>query len=391
MNREKIIWVKIEINSYYNVLIKLNNIGVNIYDIKKYKDYILIKTGYDDYKKIKKYLVSYKTTLFSKTGLFKLKDIIKKYKIFTLSVILGIIILFIVNNLIFKIEVKTQNIYIKELLVEELKNNGLSTLKLKKSHKKIEKIVKKILDDNKETLEWLEIKYDGLIMIVNVTEKIGKEIDVNNNNCNIIANKDAKISSLNIYRGVALKEINDYVVKGEVILSGSIIHNEEVKNTVCASGEIYGEVWYKVKVEVPFVETYTEYTGKNRYNFNLKINDNIYTIFKNRIQNRKEEITNLYKLNDFEINLVKEKEYVDKTKKISEDEAYNKGIKLAEDKILLLLDEEEEILIKKVLKKEINDSTIYLEIFIVTKENIGELQIVEEEIIDGVESNPKNF
>jgi len=53
---------------------------------------------------------------------------------------------------------------------------------------------------------------------------------------------------------------------------------------------------------------------------------------------------------------------------------------LAEEKIKLMLDEDEELLLKKVLKKEVNDSKIYLEIFIVTKENIGELQVVEENI-----------
>ena len=44
--------------------------------------------------------------------------------------------------------------------------------------------------------------------------------------------------------------------------------------------------------------------------------------------------------------------------------------------------DEEEILYQKVLKKEVNNSTIYIEIFVVTKENIGVLQVVEENIHD---------
>ena len=231
-------------------------------------------------------------------------------------------------------------------------------------------------------------KYDGLIMIVNVTETIDEQITENYNNCNIIASKDSKILTLNIYKGVALKEINYYVNKGEVILSGNIMHNEEVKNTVCSSGEIYGEIWYKVKVEIPLKKTMKEYTGKNRYNMSLKINDDTYKIFKDRIEIYDEEISNLYKLNDFEINFIKSKEYIKKTIKLSEEEAYNNGLKKAEEKIKLMLDEEEEILLKKVLKKEVNDSTIYLEIFIVTKENIGKLQIVREEIENDITTNP---
>lgn len=387
MNK-KIVWVKIEVSKYYNLLLKLNNIGINIYEIKKLDNYILIKTLYKDYKRIKKYLISYKVSIYSNTGFERIKEILKKYQVFTIASIISICLLLVVNNIIFKIEIKSNNESIKELLTTELEKYGLTTMRFKKSHSKIEVIVKNILEETQEKIKWLEIKYDGLVMIVNVTETVSENILDEYNNCNIIASKDAKISSLNIYRGVPLKEINDYVLKGEVILSGSVIHNEEVKNTVCASGEVYGEVWYKVKVDVPFEETIKEYTGKNRYNFNVKINDNTYTIFRNRIEKREEEIVNLYKLNDFEINLVNELEYVLKVKKLNEEEAYDKGLNLAEEKINLLLDKEEKILLKKVLKKEVNDSKIYLEIFIVTKENIGTLQIVDEEVQNDIKSNP---
>lgn len=379
MNKENILWVKIDVKNYYNILMKLNDIGITMYDNRKQKDYILIKTNMEDYKKIKKYLISYNVSIYGNSGIAKIKEIINKYIVFSISLILGIIILFFANNLILRVDVKSTNQNIQKLLVTELDKYGLGTMKFKKNHKKVEIIVNKILDNNKNTLEWLEVKYDGLIMIVNVTEKTKTESSETYNNCNIIASSDAKISSLNIYKGVPLKEINDYVLKGDVILSGSIIHNEEIKNTVCASGEVYGEVWYKVKVEIPFKETYINYTGKNRYNLNIKIDNNKYQIFKNRIENKKEEEINLYKLNDFEINLVKEKEYTVETKILSEEIAYKKGINTALEKVKMKLSDNEEILLKKVLKKDVNNSTIYLEIFIVTKENIGVLQVVSEE------------
>lgn len=382
MINERIVWLKINNSSYYNVLTKLNNIGITLYDNKKENDYILIKTTYDDYKRIKKYLVSYDVSLYDVSGILKIKKIVKKYQIFAMAIVLSIVLLIVVNNMIFKIEVKSANKNIQKLVLNELKNNGIKTLRFKINHKKIEVIVNNILENNKDTLEWLEIRYDGLVMIVNVTEKTKALESKDNKHCHIIANTDAKITSLNIYRGVALKEINDYVLKGDIILSGDIIHNEEVKNVVCASGEVYGEVWYKVKVEVPFKEEVINYTGKNRYNLNIKYNDNKYTIFKSRIENKKEKDINLYKLNGFEINLVKEKEYVIKTKILTENEAYNKALKLVEDNILLKLDENEEILLKKVLKKEVNDSTIYVEVFVVTKENIGIIDVVEEEILN---------
>ncbi len=375
-----IIWVKIDNGNYYYLLTKLNDIGITLYDNKKFKDYLLIKVSLKDYERIQKYLVSYNTSIYDLTGFNKIKIYMKKYIIFLLASIISIFILFLANNIIFKIDIKTNNYDIQNLVLEALKNNGIKTLSLKMPHNKIEKIVANILDKNKDTLEWLEIEYDGLIMNVYVTEKnIPKEED-NYNYCHIVAKTDAKISNMNIYRGVALKEINDYVNKGDIILSGDISFNNEVKNQVCAQGEIYGEVWYKVKVTVPFNEYYIEYTGKKRYNFNVKINDDKYYILRSRIKNKKLEETNLYKLNDFEINFVKEKEYVNKIRKLTEEQAYDKAFNLAIEKIKLQLDENEDILVKKVLKKEVNDSTIYLEVFIVAKENIGEIKVIEEEL-----------
>ena len=166
MNREKIIWIKIDAQSYYNLLIKLNDIGVTVYDNKKNKNDILIKTSYSDYKKIKKYLVSYKTEIIGNSGFRKILDIIKKYIFFSVGVILSIILLFLVNNLIFKIEIKSPNKNVQKLVMKELEKNGIKKLTLKKKHSEIEKIVNKILNDNKNTLEWLEIKYCGLVLIL---------------------------------------------------------------------------------------------------------------------------------------------------------------------------------------------------------------------------------
>lgn len=375
---KNIIWIKINATSYYNLLIKLNDIGVNVLDNKNKNDYILIKTYLNDYYKIKKYLKSYKISVYSNTGLLKIKDIFRKYIVFIISIFICIILLLFINNLIFKVDIKSNNKNIRKLLSSELNKYNLGVLKLKKNHKEIEDIVDSILDDNKDTLEWLEIKYDGLIMIVNVVEKTINKEEIKYDNCDVIAKSDAKIISMNINKGVPLREINDYVNKGDIIISGTITYNDEIKDIVCASAEVYGEVWYKVHVEMPLKEEKIKYTGKNRYNININYKDNEYDIFKSRIDGLKEkEITSLYTLNSFKINLVREKEYIIDSYKLEIDDAHNKALKKVIDKINMTLDEKEEILLQKVLKKEVNNSTIILDIFVVTKEDIGIIKEVK--------------
>ena len=184
---EEIIWVKFYNNNYYRLLLKLNSLDVTIYDNKKENEYILVKVKYNDYLKIKKYLISYKTEIYAYSGKLKIKEFLKKYQVFTITTIICIILLLILNNMIFKIDIKSNNKNIQNLLIKELKNNGLKSFSMKKNHAQIEKIVNKIVHDNKESIEWLEIKYDGLIMIVNVTEKTIVKEEENYNHCHIIA------------------------------------------------------------------------------------------------------------------------------------------------------------------------------------------------------------
>lgn len=374
-----LLWIKIEYDTkYYRLTEKLYNIGINIYEIKNFSNYLLIKISYEDYEKLKKYLKSYNISIFSYTGIKKLEKYAMKNFVFFISLFIGVIILLIVNNMIFKIEIKTNNKEIYEMINESLKENNIKVFTLKKRHKNVEKIVEKILQENEKDIEWLEIVYDGLKMKVLVTEKIKFNSEVEYKHCNVVASSSGKIISMNVYKGDVLKEVNDYVNKGDILITGEITHNEEVKDILCAKGEVYGEVWYKIKVSVPFVEEYKEYTGKNRYNFQIKTNNQKFKIFKDRLKSYEEKYENIYKLNDFEINFVKEKEYIIKNKKLSEEEAYEKAFKDGVDKIQNNLSKDEEILVKKVLKKSIFDSTIYLELFVVTKEEIGEVEIVEE-------------
>ena len=374
-----LLWIKIEYDTkYYRLTEKLYNIGINIYEIKNFDNYLLIKISYEDYEKLKKYLKSYNISIFSYTGIKKLEKYAMKNFVFFISLFIGVIILLIVNNMIFKIEIKTNNKEIYEMVNESLKENNIKVFTLKKRHKNVEKIVEKILQENEKDIEWLEIVYDGLKMKVLVTEKIKFNSEVEYKHCNVVASSSGKIISMNVYKGDVLKEVNDYVNKGDILITGEITHNEEVKDILCAKGEVYGEVWYKIKVSVPFVEEYKEYTGKNRYNFQIKTNNQKFKIFKDRLKSYEEKYENIYKLNDFEINFVKEKEYIIKNKKLSEQEAYEKAFKDGVDKIQNNLSKDEEILVKKVLKKSIFDSTIYLELFVVTKEEIGEVEIVEE-------------
>ena len=67
-------------------------------------------------------------------------------------------------------------------------------------------------------------------------------------------------------------------------------------------------------------------------------------------------------------------------KNYTEEEALNKALEEVDSKITSTLDENEKILYKKVLKKEQNNSTMDVEVFVAVLESIGEQQEFEREL-----------
>ena len=190
---------------------------------------------------------------------------------------LGLGFLVFLSNLIFKIEIKTTNEALKNLVSKELENNNLSLYKFVKSYKEKEKIKSSILDNNKDKLEWLEITRSGTKYIVSLEERIIENIEDEKTPRDIVALKNAIILSIEARSGSIVKKLNDYVKKGEVIVTGKITHNDEVKDLIRAEAVIYGETWYNVHVSYPiaYYEKTRTLKSKKRLSltlFNKKIN-----------------------------------------------------------------------------------------------------------------------
>jgi similar to stage IV sporulation protein len=183
-----------------------------------------------------------------------------------------------------------------------------------------------------------------------------------------------------VHNGEKLKEENEYVKKGEVIISGDVYKDEEIVSSTDAKGEVYAEVWYKAKIIVPL--TYKEKVK------NKEINHYYLELFNKQIT-----ITGYYKKEglDSETKLILDKpylpfklykekliEYKEKEVTITEEEALQKTLKLSENEIKKNLDIEEYIISKNVLKNELKSSKMYIEVFFKVYENIGTTSIKEE-------------
>lgn len=375
-----IIKIKIEgrnINNFIKRIIK-NNINIIKYIPISYKEAILI-IRYEDYLKIKKIKTIYEITVISKYGRLKIKEKLKQNKYLLFFLIMGIILLYTLSNIIFNIEVIHSSSEVKNLVYKELKENGIKKYIFKKSYEEIEKIEEKILEDNKDKIEWIEITETGTSYIIRVEERKIKEDNDDNVSYDIVSSKNAIIYSIEATSGEKVKKINDYVTKGDVIISGSITKPDRNKIIGTAKGEVYGEVWYVVEVDYPFIYKEETQTGKVKEVYVINFLGHRISLFDfNKFKTYSVNPKILLNNNFLPINLVKEKQYelnvIDEY--YTEEEVIDNAIELAKDKLLTnkTIKEIKDI---TILEENNYSSKISLKLFISVIENIGEYREIQ--------------
>ncbi len=366
------------INRFINRLVKQN---IEILDLKNinYKE-VEIRIYKSDLEKVEKIKTTYELQEVNIYGLIKIKKILNKNKILLFFMFIGFAFLLLLTNIIFDVEVVHNKKEIQELLISELKKYGITEKKFVKSFKDIEKIKEEILNKYKDKLEWIEIERSGTKYIVRVEERKIPITNEKEENRNIVAKKSAVIKTIIAENGVVVKNINDYVKPGDIIVSGSVYLNETLKNVVSAKGSVYGEVWYKSKVEIPFVYNEENYTANTKKVLTLKFLNQRFELFNfHKFENKEIEEKKLLSHNFLPISLVYENQReVEKTDKIyTIDEAIaiarEKSIKAMESK----LNDKEYIISSKDLKVDIKESKIELEMFFSVYEDITDYQVID--------------
>lgn len=353
------------------------------------KRYIINKIKYDKYKKINRneitFRISYENYLYLKEkesmydivvvryyGLIKYFIIFKNNFSFIICFIFSIVFLIFISSVCFDLEIVHNDSKIRNLVKEELNSYGIKRFSLIPNFSKRKKIINKILKDNKEDLEWLEIERLGSKLVVKITErKINKKQEKIENR-HIVAKKSGIIKKIEASSGVIVKKKNDYVEQGDIIVSGDIIKDETVKGQVVTKGVVYAETWYNVKVEYPLYYEEVRYLDEMKNNYILDFLNKSFSLKKNYTSSYLEKKKTLIKdkIFPFEISMEKQR----KTKVIKQiltsDEAIKKAQEVAEKKIESFLDSDEYIISKKTLNFTSNDSKIIVDVFFKVYENI---------------------
>lgn len=373
--------IKVTGRNINNFLKRLINNNINIEKVIpiSHKEIDLI-INYQDLDKVLKLKTIYNIKIVRYYGKLRIIKRIKKDIFILSSLLISLLLIYTLSNVIFKVEVIHSNKNIIKLVTKELEDNGIKKYKFVKNYQEIEKIKNKILEENKDTLEWLEIIREGTKYTIRVEERIINNKPKDNKIYNIVASKNAVIKNIYAESGEKIRSINTYVKKGDIIISSDITlpNNEKISKT--ASGKVQGEVWYNINIEYPYQYHEIKYTENKKKVLVLNLLNKRISFFdfhKYKTFNR--NIKYIFNNNITPISLIYEDEY--ETNIINEVYDYNtareKAITKAKDKILEKYPNIKDITNIKIIKEEDKKNKISLNLFVTCLEDITEYQEVD--------------
>ncbi len=346
---------------------------------------IIIIIRLEDYEEVKKLKSIYKINKIGYGGLIKVKKYLYKNRFVILSLLIGYFIILFLSNVIFEVQVVHSSQDIRNLVIKELNKYNVKQYSFKKSFNKLSEISNKILEKNKDKIEWIAIENIGTKVIVKVEErKLNSKVEEYPIQ-NIISTKSGIIKKITAKNGVIVKNINDYVTKGDIVISGEIkdTYGEKVLDKVSAIGEVYAEVWYTVDLEYPLVYTKDTKTKKEKDVYEIEILNNKFSLFgdnyEHSIDNSKVIFGN--PLLRFRLLKTHKQEIIKEDNVYLPEEALIKAEEVAREKLKSQLDKDEYIIKEKKLSFYQKDSKIVVEMFFSVYENIGKpSEIIDEEL-----------
>ncbi|MBQ3145493.1 MAG: sporulation protein YqfD [Clostridia bacterium] len=381
-------YVNIKVESYY--LERFINICISkkifLWNIKRNKSSLLYASiSIRDYKKLKQIAKKTKSRIKiqSKKGIPFVLHKYRKRKIFLGLLILVIIGLIITSNFIWNIEIEGNTNISKEEIIEELKNQGLK-IGINKNKIDTNSLINKIRL-NRDDIAWVGINLKGTNAIIEIKEKTkAPEIIDETKYCNIISNKTAMITKMNVQNGTANVRENDIVKDGDVLVLGYLEGKYTGIRYVHAKADIQAKVWYTKKEKFYLNQRIQVPTGATEEKYTLNVNNfkiNFYkTLSKFKNYDTINENKKLVLFSNFylpiEIIKTTNYEYENQDVTYTEEELKTIAIQKLEQELVNEIQNKENI-INKQINVYGNEGYIEVEVIYEVLENIG----IEDEIL----------
>lgn len=382
---------------------KLTNQGINTWDINKINESKCTgKIALKDIKYVKqtRRKTNYKISFIQRSGApFLVKRYLKKREIL-LSFLLSIAFILFLSNIVWDIQIQGVTKDVEEKIEKQLNSYGIHRGSLIHRLGSTGKIQQNLLADVPDLL-WIGVHKQGTTLFLEGVEKEIVERKEIEGPTNLIAAKNGVIEKMYISKGQAVVNVNDYVKKGDLLVSGVIetkVNDDEEEEEeeekgpstelVAAEGVITANTWYEVDVTVPLEAKYEILTGHYQTKYYLRINEfniPVWGFGSTDYEHIYREIEDkpIYFLKwklpiSFHQHTLHEKQFkmVNRTK----EEAINKAIEQAKNELKLKYGSSIEFLSENVLHEDIESGKVKVKLYISVLEDIAKEEEIKESI-----------
>lgn len=220
-----------------------------------------------------------KIKINNKNGLPFLLNKYRKRKVFAGTLIFIILVIIVVSNFIWNIQISGVDEVKQKEILEFIQNEGVQIGKYKNKID-LQYLINKIRIE-REDIAWIGMEIKGTNLIIEVVEADKKpEIIDENEYCNIVATKDGIVSKVKAQNGTPLVKEGDTVKKGDILIQGLIEGKYTENRYVHSEGEVIAKVWYSEKEKIYYNQNYENQTGNKEKKYSLNINNFKINFFK---------------------------------------------------------------------------------------------------------------
>ncbi|MEI5905797.1 sporulation protein YqfD [Bacillus spongiae] len=229
-----------------------------------------------------------------------------------------------------------------------------------------------------DNITWVGVELKGTTFHFQVVEKTAPDEKEMAGPQHLVATKAAVVSKIFVEEGKAEVKVHEYVKKGQILVSGLIGKEEQLK-AISAKGEILGETWYTSTVTVPLETEFDVLTGEEKKNYSIQLGDisiPIWGFSKPEYSNYQEEETSKHiKFLKWQLPIAvdsrsyKESEAI--TRIYTKKDATKAALELAREDLLSTLPQDVKILNEKVLHAKEENGKVKVNIHFKVLENIA--------------------
>ncbi len=357
--------------------------GIMLWDIQKIDEHTCqanIKLEHVSLLKRIRRNTDYKISFEKRKGLpFWWSSLLKK-KPLVIGFLLGCLAIFLLSNMVWRVEIEGVTPELEHKIEKQLDEYGVQFGAWKFNLDTPGMMQQKLLTDVPELL-WIGITENGTTYNLQGIEKTIVEENIKKGPQHLMANKKGVVVDMFVEEGVPLVKVNDFVEKGDMLVSG-LIGQEGEEEAVRAKGEVIAETWYKSQIDVPLQVKYDVLTGEkeNHYALNIAGFHLPFWGFSDPDYNEvhQESYNKPFYLFKWELPIslatkkLWEKEVFEKTR--TGDEAVEVGINQAKKDLREKLHEDAEFISQKVLHRTKENGTVKLILYFKVQENIVKTQ-----------------